>query len=275
MHPDKIKIEQNMLLFMHIPKTAGTTLDTIIEKQYTPENIVNLNSSSVDITFENKNIESLLFTEINKKPAAKGVIGHFRFGMHEYFTDKKCSYIAFLRNPVDQYISQYDYAARLDEFPDIKRKVFHNNGITGFINSEISYYASNMQTYFLSGETRENLLANPNLCLEKAKENLIEQFTFFGLQEFFNLSLILLQTHFNWRKYPYYKSKKVRGNKLKKEDLDNNIISRIKEINHMDIELYSFAHEIFLKKYKNIFSLKTQKFILVNSIKNLIDSQIK
>ena len=34
--------EDKVLLFLHIPKTAGTTLNSIIHKQYAPEVIYNV-----------------------------------------------------------------------------------------------------------------------------------------------------------------------------------------------------------------------------------------
>ena len=87
-------------LFLHIPKTAGTTLRSIVDQNLGPVNV---------LTYYNQNSRQLqdnLDAYLTFKPNFRAIIGHFRFGFHKLL-NRPSTYITFLRHPVARTISQY------------------------------------------------------------------------------------------------------------------------------------------------------------------------
>jgi len=122
------------LIFLHLPRTGGTTLRDILDKQY-PD----------DVTLENK---SLLDTDPNfnvdnksEKDQFKLVKGHVYFRIHEHI-NQKCTYFSMMRNPIERTISIYNYIKKrsshkdydlankltIEEFIKRGHNLFINNG---------------------------------------------------------------------------------------------------------------------------------------------------
>ena len=91
---------ETFYLFLHIPKTAGTTLRHIIDDQYGQENVLTYYNQNSNHLLDN--LEALLMV----KPQYKALIGHYYFGVHAKFRFP-ATYITFLRHPVARTISQY------------------------------------------------------------------------------------------------------------------------------------------------------------------------
>ncbi|NEO03330.1 MAG: sulfotransferase family protein, partial [Moorea sp. SIO3I7] len=95
--------QQHSLIFLHIPKTAGTTLHYIINRQYKSEYIFEVNCR------ESRN-ELIRMSEVQKSKI-KVIRGHMEFGWHEFIA-QPCTYITMLRDPVERVISFYFYILR-------------------------------------------------------------------------------------------------------------------------------------------------------------------
>src|SRR3954464_71276 len=86
-------------LFLHIPKTAGSTFQSIINGQYRFKKAYNFYGAK-----ENREWEKLSDEE---KIKFKVVKGHFDFS--ESFYPGKCTYFTFFRDPAKRIISHYHY----------------------------------------------------------------------------------------------------------------------------------------------------------------------
>ena len=91
--------------------------------------------------------------------------------------------------------------------------------------------------------------------IEVAKNNLTDRFHFFGIQEFFDLSLNLFSVTFGLPSYvdlesfsTNINSKKKFGSKYK---IEENLSKKIRSRNLMDWELYNFAKEKFFENLNN------------------------
>ncbi len=94
-------MEQRALIFLHIPKTAGTTLNRIIEWQYNPLSIFTMDPYRIRAT-----PERLKQLPEARRRRLRMVRGHFYYGVHEYLPQGS-TYITMLREPVARFLSSY------------------------------------------------------------------------------------------------------------------------------------------------------------------------
>jgi len=94
--------EDTALLFMHIPKTAGTSMRLLLEQFFTKKQRVYLyGGEPPGIT-----LEAFRDLPTDEKEHVRLVYGHFRFGVHEWLP-QKARYVTMLRDPVDRVVSLY------------------------------------------------------------------------------------------------------------------------------------------------------------------------
>ena len=90
-----------MLVYLHMPKTAGTTLRMIIEREYGLSRIVQVDGL-------HKNAEVVKIYGLDRLNNADVISGHQYFGLHK-IVDSECKYITMLRDPVDRALSAYSH----------------------------------------------------------------------------------------------------------------------------------------------------------------------
>jgi ribosomal protein L22 len=86
------KTKNKTVIFLHIPKTAGTTLHSIIERQY-PSSVVH----TIDGRRVHQSIAQLKDMSEEKRSKIKCLKGHIPFGLHEYLPGSS-AYITFKRS---------------------------------------------------------------------------------------------------------------------------------------------------------------------------------
>jgi len=212
-----------LLLFMHIPKTGGQTLRGFIKKQY------NFNETYRCPFMEEK------IVELSKdfRNSLKFIYGHFLFGTHEHFP-KKFTYISFMRDPVDRFISAYYHILR-HPTNRLHERV-KSLSLEEFIDSDDFNLQTepNIQTRFFCGK-------DP-MSLEIAKKNISEHFSVVGITELFGESLFFMKKLFGWNNIDYEK-RNVGTNRPQKMKISKELIAKIKLKNQIDMELYQFARK--------------------------------
>lgn len=182
--------ENEVIIFQHIPKTAGTTLRYIIQYQFAPGAICELYGDAGSHSERVNKLKNLTKTERKK---IEIINTHLGFGIHEYLS-QPYTYITFLRDPVDRVISMYYY------YQKTKNPLFQHLSLKEFVESYPA--VQNGMTKNFSGVTLKRQLLPEEAKdkvpftaenLELAKHNLQTQFKFVGISERFDESLILLQ----------------------------------------------------------------------------------
>ena len=89
-----------VLLFAHLPKTAGTTLRALIRAQE-PGRVVELDSGVA--------VDAFLGAPQAERDAADVVLGHVQVGLHRVLT-RPARYLTVLRDPVARVVSDHAFA---------------------------------------------------------------------------------------------------------------------------------------------------------------------
>ncbi len=219
-----MKHSKEIVIFSHIPKTAGTTIRKIMDEQYGKKNVIG-----------HQKLTSIPQVKMDQVEA---IYGHCRFGIHKEIFHP-CTYITMLRDPVERVISTYYYAKRKEK--NRMHQLANSRGFKEFIEEELMHRRApliNHQTRFISGEKKPNL--------EKAIENIHEYYTVVGITELFDESIFLMKTFLGWHHLDYTKEN-VTVNRPKQHDLPQETIDLIKEYNQLDIELYNYSKNLLIE----------------------------
>ena len=234
--------EEKPLIFLHIPKAGGTTLNRIISRQYKSNTIFEIGARPYE------NFQKFEQLSNVKRDEIKYLHGHVPFGLFDKSLPVPPNYITMLRDPVDRIISHYyhtmDRASNLLYNEDTSKYMT----LEEFATSGPIPQLSNYQTRFISGiEDVNPFYGNKPVnedILKIAKKNLSEHFTAVGIIEKFDKSLVLFQNILGWKNVNYTKQY-VSKKRIPKEAVTEETMATIKKYNQYDIELYRFAIELF------------------------------
>ena len=228
------------IIYIHIPKTGGSTLQGIINRTYRKSGRYKVAN----------NREALAIDELDSfaKDKIKLIQGHMCFGLHEKFNDPDaCTYITMLRDPVRRVISNYYFILTRKTHYLYDEIVSNNYTLKDYVESGIVANAENAQIRLLSN----NIDVPHNECtremLEQAKSNLDNYFSVVGINEMYDETVLFLQDEFGW-KFPYYSRLNVTGHGVKQSDLDEETLAAIRQYNALDIELYEYVKSNFKKR---------------------------
>jgi len=261
--------DDDILYFLHIPKTAGTTLTTFLDDHFNYNKI-----------FKEMVWSGLLKTKTDFRNYNL-IRGHFGYGLYRNLSKKPLS-ITMLRDPIERTISFYHHI-NVDpisnnwvpkEFLLKHESLFHllndNEKKNIFTNNQTRHIALDLDVIKLAKSKKSEFLyessyefVNPNMpqnkLLEIAKYNL-KDFIFFGLQEKFAESLQMLCYVFGWKPIKNISKYMVLSNRPKKKDLSNEVIKKIEEINSLDLDLYNYAKIMFENRYKQMINELMEKY---------------
>ena len=253
---------KEVLFFLHIPKTAGTTLRNVLYRQYPKQSIFTIDYRNWPI----KAINELTDMNSSEKEELSLVMGHMEYGWHAHFPNSAFTYMTMLREPVERIISHYYYER-------IKGRPFYDLA-NKYSLSEYLLYSNvneidNGLVRFLSGRLNTTFGNCDRIMLEEAKENISRSNFILGLTEYFDESLIFYGDRLNWRKKLFYTRKNT--NKDKSHRIDEESINVIRETNKYDVELYAYAKRVFLERISEIpnFDKKVRNFRRLNYILGL------
>jgi hypothetical protein len=224
-------MDNRAIIFLHIPKTAGTTLNRIIEWQYNPLSIFTMDPYRIRAT-----PERLKQLPEARRRRLRMVRGHFYYGIHE-FLSQGATYITMLREPVARFLSAYYFLQRRPLHPMHRKVKSEKIGVEDFIR--LTPHRQNLQCSLIAGIKSNGKCEERTL--ELAKEHLAKTFSVVGLSERFEESLMLMAKTFDWD-IPFYENRKVSKTR---PQVESSAIDLIKEHNRLDIELYEFGRKLF------------------------------
>lgn len=235
------------LIFLHIVKTAGTTLRSLLLPKFPGEANYYLNTAT-----NPKCIEEFKQLSRGRKSGLGYVHAHMvPFGIHEYLP--QATYITILRAPVDRVISEYYFICQNPKHPAhhaVKELRFSDYVVSGVLASQMQ----NNQTRIISGVGGTYQISGyekplTSLDLQRAKANIEKHYLLVGLFERFDETMILLKRALGWRiRDIFYQRLNVGDNRPPIEKVAGHIINSIERYNQLDFELYEYAKQLFEKR---------------------------
>lgn len=221
--PNSQLVNKNRLLFIHLPKTGGSTMYDIIKNHiFQGEN----NCLSVGNPEQVKQFQELNFEQVS---AYKVISGHINFmttksklgeSIREFFT------FTLLRNPVAQSLSLYQYILQTPKH--IQHSKVKSLSFEEFIDSDL--YTPNIQC---------KIISNQPSC-QASLEILKNHFDCFGTLENFDRIVEKVCQHFG-KAVPSYrilnKSKKI----VDQEAINYSLFEKILSRNEQDVQLYTIV----------------------------------
>lgn len=262
--------ENDLLYFLHIPKTAGTTMISILDKQFNSDKILNLH--------EWQELLPLMPIDFAKYNFIRGHFGKSIFGL----LPEKPICITLLRDPVKLMISSYKMVARQPKEKELY-SIGENVTISDLITDPKRFPLTNRQAHHIvaeldirsmtKGMTKEQLKEffphhlrefylpdmSDEQLLEKAKSSILNDFTFFGIVEKMEKSLFLMSYVFGWK--PIRDT--IRENispKNQSSDLTDKAKKKLIEMTETDQKLYDYANELFDSRYSQMVTELEERF---------------
>lgn len=221
------------IIFLHLPKTAGTTVNRLIEWEYPLSEMY-----SIDPVLFRWSAAHLYRLSPERLKRIRMFKGHMTYGLHEALP-QPATYITVLRDPVDRVISAF-YFMRSYKFHPLYWKMRRENwSLEDFVRNS---QRDNVQCKIVAGALYEEPCTRE--IAETAKDNLRNRFAVVGLSARLEESLALMKLRFGW-KLSSYSSFNVTRSRPKKRDLPDSTLDLIHQRNGFDIELYACGQEIF------------------------------
>jgi hypothetical protein len=259
-------MKKNILIHSHIFKNAGSTLDSVLKRQFLTSFCLHTDDE-VLINGGNDYLDSLL----NSNPEILAFSSHSIFfypqnsEIYNYIT------LLMLRHPIERMRSVY-------EFERLQQPAIHMGSkmakvlefksfVAWYMTGNRPFTIRNAQTIFLSANGFEN--DNMDYKFELAKERLADQNTLIGIVDRYDESMVLFEEELR-RFFPnidlsYPQRENVGSYKCEEnkdlsqeekiQDIINELGSGLTEVfykNSMDLNLYEKANELLNIKIKSI-----------------------
>jgi len=218
--------------FIHIPKTAGSTMLQIIESQYPKGTVLSFRETRIG-----NEERACRVTAIG--PEIQIVAGHLHYGLAQLF-GRECRPFTMLRDPTERMISLYYYISREPMHPQ------HETFKRGEISFEtVARRHGRAQACFIAGVRQKDTCPDDEL-LNRAKHILEKVIVCAGLTERFDESLLVYNRILGWNVRSYVRAN-VTKNRPAQDSLAPSDIAIIRECSRVDQQLYDFAKGLFEK----------------------------
>ncbi len=247
--------QRRVLIHLHIPKNAGTTLGRMLRMKlglWPPSSLLH---HSIALGYYHVPGYEERLAQISKlsdrdRKRIRLFEAHAGYGMHEYLPQPSM-YLTILREPIDRALSVYYYRLKGGNIP-------MDTSIEDFvlrINPQRVYWVDNAQVRYLAAEGGKIVDVPCGQCtrmmLETAMERLENSIAFVGLVEHFDASMVLLRRLLGWRNCFYVKSN-INVRRKPKTDLTSQNLQLLNDHNQLDLELYRFALAMFEQQIRRL-----------------------
>lgn len=223
------------VIFEHIPKTAGSTLNNILHKQYR-------RIHAIDSLRPFDSLKAFDELPRDQREQVQLVRGHGASLLCPSLPD--AFVFTMLRDPLQRMLSQYRYLRTRNDHPsaDAARSL----SFADYLDHARAQGEDNLQTRFLSSLLPEALRLKTQEVsgqhLEEAKR-MLQSMHLVLFTEAFDASLMQLKLTLGWSRWPVY----TRQNESKEGPvlLDAMALQKVEDYERFDRELYHWAQSTF------------------------------
>lgn len=246
------------LVYLHIPKTAGTTFSAVLDGLFRPEEVIAL--------------YSVHFGDLTPDDLApyRCIRGHFFRNLIAPLIPRQPTYITFLRDPVECALSHYGHIQRRPPVP--KYAVGHGLDLEEYLYHPLAYHrVANLQSRWLSAPMYFDPLLDHRTRVSQAQRyeeaeaiagkwppaeramRVLDAMPFFGLVERFEDSMALFTYTFSFAPIQQVERKNTaRVPRPQREQVAPRLLDRLHELNQEDAALYAYAQRLFAARYNRM-----------------------
>jgi len=229
------------LIFIHIPKTAGTSLRQAMASAYKPSERLYLYDAP---QLEGAMLRSdFVRLPVERRAELRFVMGHFAFGLHREIP-RESRYVVVLRDPVERVVSHYYHYRQVVDpgktgRPARERRLIESQNVT------LEEWAFDLQRLEADNQLVRHICGRPEVpygscseeMLDLALQNIDEHFEFVMFADSMAEGAMALGG-----KLGYVISMEKRANVNEQrpgmDHLDRRVLDRIRELNRFDVALY-------------------------------------
>jgi hypothetical protein len=220
-----------LLVFVHLRKTAGTTVSWVMWRQFRRGEAININASSVEAANQ---IWNSMPQE--QRSGVRCIRGHLPFESG-LFAPRRTIFFTILRDPVERVVSEYFFNWNNPGEKLHRILIQERMSLDRFVRTSVSDEVHNAQTRLLAGA--ETGLSAKEL-LQRATSSIGEQMAVVGITNRLDETLLLCREVLGWR-YPFYREVNVNRRRPSTKAIAPSTLAAIERANSLDRQLYRFA----------------------------------
>jgi len=232
-------------VFIHVPKTGGSTVNGIINRQYARDEIVGVGFNHL------ASQERFLAMDDDQKRRIGCLRGHVAYGIQDHLPGP-CRLITILRDPVGRFLSEYKHLVGRGS-----KIVHYPPEAIASVEAHLEYRAQlnslNLQTAQISGHLTSGIVDGspleplPDGALDQALANL-ETFDIPGVLDRFDECLLLMRMMLGWEKPIVSIRRNAAATRGQKLVVSEDTRARIADLTAMDMTLYKRAQELIAER---------------------------
>ncbi len=218
---------EEVLIFYHIPKTAGTTINFLLNQQF-EKNLICPDNFYYEL--ESRPIDYLRQFKFFR--------GHFFFNSNLQLLEN-AKKIVFLRDPIQRVLSEQKFF-QIRYGPTKQYRLYREHYLP---EGQPIETMSNHQCLFLSSLDRSDPSITAEMHFASAKENLLNEFFFVGITERIEESVGVLYKLMGWQIPDTIP--RLMATHWGLDYVNDQILEEIRQRNLLDIQLYELAKDLF------------------------------
>jgi hypothetical protein len=220
------------LLFEHIPKCGGSTVNAYIKSQYLNKRVfsVNGNDPAASISYFKSLPEE-------KRYSFDLIHGHGADQLRDYSHPETLN-VTIFRDPVERIISHYYYVLQSPKHNLFKEVTKKKLSLVDYASSDLSSeLRNNYVTRFLR-ISAEEVERNPEQSIERAYRLIREAYGVTGTLDQLEISMNKVAKLLNFSNKFHPSRMNVTINRPGIDEIDQSVLDKIEKLNIIDVELY-------------------------------------